>query len=255
MITKLQPHFLSIWTFQSWNLAYNVSVEWDAPEDKYEWIKKGIQFVQEGVDKNRKSPDLVWDTAWYYYHKLGFSDESIILRRLFRDDERRGLQDVLRPRAEAARSSATTTSSWATAGSAGRSSWWTQGDEPAVRRARRTRSSTSTRPRSARGGRTTSRSARCRPTARPATPSPGEDEHATASRHLRREGQERVGQGAERVGQVRQARLHVAQRDRRPATARLHRDPVQIDDAIQPGGAHQAHREPEVLDAAAGPTR
>jgi len=87
LITKLQPHFLSIWTFQGWNLAYNVSVEWDAPEDKYEWIKQGIKFVQEGVKKNRRSPDLLWDTAWFYYHKLGFSDESIMLRRLFRDDE------------------------------------------------------------------------------------------------------------------------------------------------------------------------
>ena len=53
MITKLQPHFLAIWTYQSWNLAYNVAVEWDAPEDKYQWIKKGIQFVQQGVDKNQ----------------------------------------------------------------------------------------------------------------------------------------------------------------------------------------------------------
>ena len=86
MITKLQPHFLSIWTFQSWNLTYNVSVEWDAPEDKYEWIKRGIKFVQDGVSKNKKSPDLIWDTAWYYYHKIGFSDEvdhlpSPLLRR------------------------------------------------------------------------------------------------------------------------------------------------------------------------------
>jgi hypothetical protein len=87
LITKLQPHFLSVWTFQGWNLAYNVSVEWDAPEDKYEWIKQGIKFLQEGVKKNDRSPDLVWDTAWTYYHKLGFSDESIILRRLFYDDD------------------------------------------------------------------------------------------------------------------------------------------------------------------------
>src|SRR5207237_8012025 len=86
LITKLQPHFLSVWTFQGWNLAYNVSVEWDAPEDKYDWIKKGIKFLQEGVSKNSKSPDLIWDTAWTYYHKIGFADESIILRRLFRDD-------------------------------------------------------------------------------------------------------------------------------------------------------------------------
>jgi hypothetical protein len=87
LITKLQPHFLSVWTYQGWNLAYNVSVEWDAPEDKYEWIKKGIKFLQDGVKKNVRSPDLIWDTAWTYYHKLGFSDESIVLRRLFRDDE------------------------------------------------------------------------------------------------------------------------------------------------------------------------
>ncbi|HEY2157827.1 MAG TPA: hypothetical protein VGH33_19520, partial [Isosphaeraceae bacterium] len=86
MITKLQPHFLQIWTFQGWNLAYNVSVEWDAPDDKYEWIKKGIKFLRDGVSKNQKSPDLLWDTAWTYYHKLGFADETIILRKLFRDD-------------------------------------------------------------------------------------------------------------------------------------------------------------------------
>ena len=98
LITKLQPHFLSIWTFQGWNLAYNVSVEWDAPEDKYDWIKQGIKFVQEGVEKNRRSPDLIWDTAWFYYHKLGFSDESIILRRLFRDDEDEDFKTLRRPR-------------------------------------------------------------------------------------------------------------------------------------------------------------
>jgi hypothetical protein len=97
LITKLQPHFLSIWTFQGWNLAYNVSVEWDAPEDKYTWIKQGIKFVQDGVKKNVKSPDLVWDTAWFYYHKLGFSDESIILRRLFHDDEEEDFKTYVDP--------------------------------------------------------------------------------------------------------------------------------------------------------------
>jgi hypothetical protein len=98
LITKLQPHFLSVWTFQGWNLAYNVSVEWDAPEDKYEWIKKGIQFLQDGVRKNQKSPDLIWNTAWTYYHKIGFSDESIILRRLFRDDSDEEFKTYVDPR-------------------------------------------------------------------------------------------------------------------------------------------------------------
>lgn len=85
-ITQLQPHFLQVWSFQGWNLAYNVSVEWDSPEDKYSWIKQGIEFLKQGVAKNRRSADLVWDTAWTYFQKLGFSDEAIVLRRLFRDD-------------------------------------------------------------------------------------------------------------------------------------------------------------------------
>ena len=32
-LTKLQPHFITPWKFQSWNLAYNVSVESDRPSD------------------------------------------------------------------------------------------------------------------------------------------------------------------------------------------------------------------------------
>ena len=169
LITKLQPHFLSIWTFQGWNLAYNVSVEWDAPEDKYTWIKEGIKFVQEGVEKNRRSPDLIWDTAWIYYHKLGFSDESIILRRLFRDDEDEAFKTYDDPATGHPVESATTISSWATAGSAGRSTWSMKG--PIARAAaRRARSGTSTPRRSARGAPTTSPSARCRLTPRRAMP-------------------------------------------------------------------------------------
>jgi hypothetical protein len=87
LISKLQPHFLAIWTFQGWNLSYNVSVEWDDPADKYVWIKNGIKFLEEGVDRNPKTPDLAWDTAWTYYHKIGFSDEAIVLRREFYDDD------------------------------------------------------------------------------------------------------------------------------------------------------------------------
>jgi hypothetical protein len=85
-ITKLQPHFLSVWTFQGWNLAYNVAAEWDDPADKYTWIKNGINFLRKGVDKNWRSPDLIWDTAWTYFNKIGMADEAIILRRLFFDD-------------------------------------------------------------------------------------------------------------------------------------------------------------------------
>ena len=180
LITKLQPHFLSIWTFQSWNLAYNVSVEWDDPADKYEWIKRGIQFVRQGVEKNRRSPDLLWDTAWTYYHKLGFSDESVILRKLFYDDDDEDFTiDPLRLDDEGIR----TTVDDSFAASHG---WFTRSVrlvDAGASRARRRRSragrqssrptfSTSIAPFSARGGPATSPSAPCPPTPRPATPSP-----------------------------------------------------------------------------------
>ena len=172
LITKLQPHFLSIWTFQGWNLAYNVSVEWDAPEDKYEWIKQGIKFVQEGVRKNKRSPDLIWDTAWFYYHKLGFSDESIILRRLFRDDEDEAFKTYHRSR----------TASQPVVGNDNFKlgyGWFSKAVAAGRQRGQSSQfgtratisgSITSTRHRSGRADPTTSRSARCRPTPRPDMP-------------------------------------------------------------------------------------
>src|SRR5271166_2388650 len=41
-LSQLQPHFISPWMFQSWNLAYNVSVEADRVRDKYFYIVRGI---------------------------------------------------------------------------------------------------------------------------------------------------------------------------------------------------------------------
>src|ERR1700704_6437699 len=37
-LTKLQPHFITPWLFQSWNLAYNVSVESDRVADKFFYV-------------------------------------------------------------------------------------------------------------------------------------------------------------------------------------------------------------------------
>ena len=96
-IIKLQPHFVSVWRFQSWNLAYNVSSEWDQVNDKYYWIREGIRFAQRGTDVNRHEETLSWWTGWCYFHKIGKADEARLLRELFREDtepeiDARGLQ-------------------------------------------------------------------------------------------------------------------------------------------------------------------
>src|SRR5213078_1702295 len=55
-LTKLQPHFITPWMFQSWNLAYNVSVESDRIKDKYFYITEGIKLLAEGERQNKNNP-------------------------------------------------------------------------------------------------------------------------------------------------------------------------------------------------------
>ena len=44
------------WLFQSWNLAYNVSVEMDRLNDMYFYIARGINLLAEGESINRNNP-------------------------------------------------------------------------------------------------------------------------------------------------------------------------------------------------------
>ena len=87
-IIKLQPHFIRVWTFQSWNLAWNVAAEWDAVEDKYYWIKQGAKFAEQGTQVNGHSPYLRWSTGWIFFQKIGKADEAQLLRKLYREDHR-----------------------------------------------------------------------------------------------------------------------------------------------------------------------
>jgi hypothetical protein len=94
-ITKLQPHFLTPWLFQSWNLAYNVSVESDRVRDKYFYISRGIELLADGERINRArgvdeegreytlgNPDMRFWVGFYYMNKFGTSDEQHTLRSL-----------------------------------------------------------------------------------------------------------------------------------------------------------------------------
>ncbi len=86
-ITKLQPHFITPWLFQSWNLAFNVAVECDRPRDKYFYISRGIEMLAEGERRNFKppapgNPDMRQNMGLYYQSKIGNSDEKETMRCL-----------------------------------------------------------------------------------------------------------------------------------------------------------------------------
>jgi hypothetical protein len=92
-ITKLQPHFITPWLYQGWNLAYNVSVECDRPHDKYYYVSRGLHLLAEGERRNHEQsaepgeagvgqPDLRHFIGVAYQGKFGISDERVTMRSL-----------------------------------------------------------------------------------------------------------------------------------------------------------------------------
>lgn len=96
-LTKLQPHFKKPWQYQGWNLAYNVSVEFDRVQDKYFYISKGIRWLANGEEINRiklydptrpdelhviGDPEMRSEIAQYISGKMYYADEQTIFRPL-----------------------------------------------------------------------------------------------------------------------------------------------------------------------------
>jgi hypothetical protein len=86
-IIRLQPNFVEVWDFQAHNLSYNVSVEFDDYRMRYQWVKKGIEFLILGTHYNRDEPGLLSQLGWFTGQKIGRADEHLQFRRLFREDK------------------------------------------------------------------------------------------------------------------------------------------------------------------------
>jgi hypothetical protein len=82
-VTKLQPHFITPWLFQSWNLSYNVAVKCDLPRDKYFYISRGLDLLAEGERQNQGDPDLRFAMGTYYQQKICNADHKVPLQALF----------------------------------------------------------------------------------------------------------------------------------------------------------------------------
>lgn len=86
-IALLQPHFVKVWEFQSWNLSYNISVEFDDYRQRYDWVKKGIDYMLKGTKYNRRKPHLPYELGWSFGSKMGVADEKLQFRELYRRDK------------------------------------------------------------------------------------------------------------------------------------------------------------------------
>ncbi|AQT68858.1 hypothetical protein STSP2_02034 [Anaerohalosphaera lusitana] len=73
-ITTLQPRFASVWEFQAWNMAYNISVACPASEweERWKWVRNGYELLRDkGIDYNPEEISLYRQLAWIFQHKIG----------------------------------------------------------------------------------------------------------------------------------------------------------------------------------------
>ncbi|MEQ8771199.1 MAG: hypothetical protein RIB60_11905 [Phycisphaerales bacterium] len=77
-ITQLQPRFPRVWVFHGWNMAYNISVTTQTPEERWRWVNAGIQLLRdEGLRANPNDMLLHKELGWIFLHKIGgYTDDA-----------------------------------------------------------------------------------------------------------------------------------------------------------------------------------
>ncbi len=71
-LVKLQPRYTTAHAFLAWNMAYNVSVTFTGFEDRWRWVKRGIELIRdEALEYNPGDPELFRQLGWIYQHKMG----------------------------------------------------------------------------------------------------------------------------------------------------------------------------------------
>ena len=78
LITKLQPRFPDVWAFHGHNMAYNISVMTNTPEERWAWVNSGISLVRDkGIRYNPNDLILCKELAFWFGHKIdGVSDDA-----------------------------------------------------------------------------------------------------------------------------------------------------------------------------------
>jgi len=71
-ITKLQPEFAQVWAMRAWNMAWNISVKYTEPADRWLWVRSGMEMLRdEGLRYNPRDPLLHHELAWIFQDKMG----------------------------------------------------------------------------------------------------------------------------------------------------------------------------------------
>jgi hypothetical protein len=93
-ITKLQPHFTAVWVNQAWNMAYNISVKFPDPYDRWHWVQRGIELIRdEGMLYNPGEVLMYRELGWLYQHKMGQNLDDA--HRVYKTEWARMMDEVI----------------------------------------------------------------------------------------------------------------------------------------------------------------
>lgn len=80
-ITILQPRFASVWVFQAWNMAYNISVAIPAtqPDQRWRWVRNGYELLRDEAITKYKLNDIeiYHEIARIFQHKMGGLSDDV----------------------------------------------------------------------------------------------------------------------------------------------------------------------------------
>ncbi len=72
LILQLQPDMPEAVAHLAWNMSYNISVKFTAAEDRWRWVRRGIELCRDhGLKYNPSAPIIHHQLGWIYQHKIG----------------------------------------------------------------------------------------------------------------------------------------------------------------------------------------
>jgi len=112
-ITKLQPRIPTVWYHQAWNMAYNISIKFQDPRDRWQWVRRGIELLRdEGLAYNPQETLLYRELAWFFQHKMGanLDDGHLYFKQIWADNMyqvlgpgRANFDDLINPKTDDAK--------------------------------------------------------------------------------------------------------------------------------------------------------
>jgi hypothetical protein len=113
-ITQLEPHFSQVWVHEAWNMAFNISVKFKDSEDRWRWVRRGIELLRdEGLRYNPNDVLIHRELAWFFQFKMGanLDDASMYYKqewlyqmmRVFGKDRAPDLDELINPQTDDAR--------------------------------------------------------------------------------------------------------------------------------------------------------